>query len=448
MEGAMNFDVPIRACVICAEGAEPDERRMHAVRDVLSQHDTLTVVNHDILEKKQDFDVAFVLHVCGPSPVAKNLAETKVPTWCMEPYKGYHPYHAAFYHDLEVAGGVRLPAETLEIIKSSLQAVRVRRAMKGLKLVVADPGDDQYRKERIHQFAECVERRLGIKIIIRHTDDIKKRASSVVDSVADEELSRWYKEILNGPGEMDVEHMRQVARLYIAQKSILEEEKAVGITPYDIKGFLTTSEQEVMPNVSYGALMFDGFLVCEEADIEALTTELLLMAGLGQHPMMSNIYYAFRDEFGKLDSWKDYTAELELADCRQCFVDNHVTVCHFGTEGLLSPDIMEESRYSVRETVPSWPGQSMVSATPRLGPVILGRLDAEASSIHLVHGEADGTGFGDQFGWYRGRWFIRLPDTSEFARRALHHHYVIAPDSGSTEVLKTLLFTLLGLEEI
>jgi hypothetical protein len=89
-----------------------------------------------------------------------------------------------------------------------------------------------------------------------------------------------------------------------------------------------------------------------------------------------------------------------------------------------------------------------VSATPRLGPVILGRLDAEASSIHLVHGEADGTGFGDQFGWYRGRWFIRLPDTSEFARRALHHHYVIAPDSGSTEVLKTLLFTLLGLEEI
>ena len=161
--------------------------------------------------------------------------------------------------------------------------------------------------------------------------------------------------------------------------------------------------------------------------------------------MMSNIYYAYRDRFAALGLAGNYTAELELTDCRQCFEDNHVTISHFSTAGVLPPGMMQESRYEVREALPCWPGQSMIAATPKLGPVLLARLDVDAETVHLVHGEADGTGFGEQYGWYRGRWFVRLPDARDFAARALHHHYVIAPD-GDQVALQTLC-DLLGIQE-
>ena len=139
---------------------------------------------------------------------------------------------------------------------------------------------------------------------------------------------------------------------------------------------------------------------------------------------------------------------LAKADTRQCFEDNHVTISHFSTSGVLPPDMMEESRYTVREALPAWPGQSMIASTPKLGPVAMGRLDDDAGGIQLEYGEADGLGFGDHLGWYRGRWFVRLPSAKEFAGRCLHQHYVIARDPGEHVVLETLLHTLLRITRL
>jgi len=66
--------------------------------------------------------------------------------------------------------------------------------------------------------------------------------------------------------------------------------------------------------------------------------------------------------------------------------------------------------------------------------------------MQVVYGDADGLGLGGQYGWYRGRWFVRLPEARGFARRCLHHHHAIAQDAGAHDVLETLLFTLLGLD--
>jgi hypothetical protein len=239
--------------------------------------------------------------------------------------------------------------------------------------------------------------------------------------------------------------MRQVAKLYLAQRAMLDETGAVGITPQDIGGFLTIPNPVAMPNVSYGPLAADGFLVCEEGDIEVLTTELLLYAGLGAHPTMSNIYFAYRDRFTALDSYEHYNSEMELADCRQCLADGHVTAAHFSTSGVLPPGMMMEDRYRVREALPSWPGQSMIASTPKLGPVVMGRLSTDASAIHYVAGVADGLGLGDRYGWYRGRWFIRVPDARDFAERCLFQHYAIGPVPGSTDALDILCKTILGL---
>jgi hypothetical protein len=239
--------------------------------------------------------------------------------------------------------------------------------------------------------------------------------------------------------------MRQAAKLYLAEKAMLDETGAVGITPQDIGGFLTISKPVVMPNITYGPLAFDGCLVCEEGDIEALTTELLLYAALGRRPTMSNLYFAYRDRFNALTTYKDYTDAMKLADCRQCFADNRVTLCHFSAAGVIPPGMMVEARYLVRETLPDWPGQGMIWATPQLGPVVVARLDERAARLHLEYGEADGLGFGDQYGWYRGRWFIRVRDARDFATRCLHHHYAIAPDPGDHQTLETLLYPLLRL---
>jgi len=441
-----DFDVPLRAAVISAQSHAPKEAHLAAVRQVLSGRDTVEIVSHDALGSDETFDLAFVVHALGATPASAALAAAGVPAMCLEPFCGYHAYHAGFYRELEAAGGTPLPGDLPETIAAAVQAVRARRALRGMKLIVADPGDDEHRNARLRHFADCAAERMGIEVVVRSTDEIKERARGVADAAAEAELHRWYAEVLTGPGEMDADHMRQVVRLYLAEKAMLDETGAVGITPHDIMGFLTIPKPEVMPNVSYGPLLFDGFLVCEEADIEALTTELLLAAGLGRRGMMSNIYYAYRDRFAALESARDYTPELELADCRQCFEDNHVTISHFSTAGVLPPAMMQESRYEVREALPCWPGQSMIAATPKLGPVLVARLDVNAEAVHLVHGEADGTGFGDQYGWHRGRWFVRLPDARDFAARALHHHYIIVPAADDHGRLATLC-KLLGIQE-
>jgi hypothetical protein len=246
---------------------------------------------------------------------------------------------------------------------------------------------------------------------------------------------------------MDESHMRQVAKLYLAEKAMLEETGAIGITPDDIGGFLTLSERHIMPNVTYGPLVFEGYLAAEEGDIEVLVTELLLYAGLGAHPTMSNIYYAYRDAFSALQDHRQYTSEMELADCRQCLADNHVTAAHFSASGVLPPTMMEEPRYKVRETMPFWPGESMIVSTPKLGPVVLARLNGDASAFHAVSGEADGLGPGDKYGWYRGRWFIKVPSAKDFAAKCLHQHYAIGPNPAGRRILDVLTRQLLGLRQ-
>jgi hypothetical protein len=444
----LDFEPPIHAAVLSATDTPPSPGHLDAVRQSLAPADTFDVVDTAALQPGAGFDVVFVARACGPTPVADVVCRAGLPALCIDPHRGYHPYHAAFYHDLKRGGGMPLPANLPDTIEQSIRAVRRRLAIRGTKLIVADPGTDESRNEQIRRFTAACQERLGVEILVRTTDELKARASDIGDAAADAELKRWYADLLEGPGAMDVAHMLQVARLYLAQRAMLEEAGAAGITPYDIKGFLLVDPPEVMPNVSYGPLVSDGYLVCEEADIEALTTELLLYAGLGTHPTMSNIYFLFRDQFGKLATHEEYTNEMELADTRQCFEDNHVTISHFSTSGILPPDMMEETRYTVRETLPAWPGQSMIAATPKLGPVAMARLDDDAAGIHLDYGEADGLGFGDHLGWYRGRWFVRLPDAGDFAGRCLHQHYVIARDSGEHEVLETLLHTLLGITRL
>ncbi len=441
----------MKVAVLFAE-KQPEDKLVEAARSVLLPQDEVVCLSaEDFKANRTDFDVAIVLGVCGSNPLVETLAGQMIPCMAIEPYHAFHPYHAAFYRDVERAGGIVLPAEDPKRITASLAAVRARKTIRSSVLLVVDVHENDFRAEQVRTFAQGAEVNLGVNIIRRPVAELLERAAGHGDSEADKTLKQWYAQVLDGPGEMDSHHMRQVAKLYLAEREMIDETGACGITVEDIGGFLLADKPKVMPNVSYGVLAFEGILAAEEGDIEVLASQLLLHSALGEHPTMSNIYLAYRDSFTALAEAENYTSEMELADYYQCINDNHVTAAHFSTSGILPPNMMEESRYRVREALPAWPGQSMISATPKLGPVMMARLTSDAAGVHLVGGRADSLGFGDRYGWYRGRWFIKIPNVSDFIARCLHQHYAISPIGGkgeSVDVLEILSDRLLRLTKV
>ena len=434
--------------VLSADGKPLDAQTTDAVgqamQGILAPQDRFTIGSLDTLERTGEWDAAMVWAPCGSSITAGPLADVALPCFALSPPLVFHPFFAAFYREVERRGGITLPADDPGSITASLQAVRARKTLRGTRLLVVDAHADDRRASEIAAFALGCRQRFGVEILHFSADELEARATAITDNDAQRLLNRWQSELFEEPGEMDAPHMHQIARLYLAERALLDETGAAGITVDDIGAFLLHSPARIMPNVTYAALVCEGVLACEEGDIEALMSELLLRVGLGAHPTMSNIYLAFRDEFDALGTHEGYSFERERADFEQCVRDHHLVAAHFSASGVLPPGMMEEERYRVRQTLPAWPGQSMVGATPRLGPVILARLNPDGRGIHLVPGQVDGRTMDDRFGWYRGRWFIRVPSVPQFIAKCLHQHYAIGPENGQSKTLEILTERLLG----
>jgi len=440
---------PLHVLVLPSDDRPLDAQTTDAVgkvmQAILAPQDHFTIGDLQALERPDEWDAAVVWAPCGSSITAGPLADAAVPSFAVAPPLVFHPFFAAFYREVERRGGITLPADDPQTIAASLQAVRARKTLRGMRLIVVDAHADDRRASEIAAFALGCRERFGVEVLHRSAGELQAQAAAVEDEAADRVLERWDAELFEGPGEMDAPHMRQVAKLYLAERALLDETGAVGITVDDIGAFLVVSPSHVMPNVTYAALVCEGALACEEGDIEALTSELLLHVGLGAHPTMSNIYLAFRDEFDALGTQEGYTFERERADFQQCIRDGHLVAAHFSASGVLPRDMMEEERYQVRQTLPAWPGQSMIASTPRLGPVVLARLTPDAGGIHLVPGQVDSRTVDNRFGWYRGRWFILVPSVPQFIAECLHQHYAIGPENGRMKTLEILAERLLRL---
>ncbi|MGI4787653.1 MAG: hypothetical protein ACRYFS_02255 [Janthinobacterium lividum] len=438
----------IHALVLPADDQPFDAQTTDAVgtamKAILAPEDRFTIGRLQDLKSPGEWDVAAVWAPCGSSVTAGPLAAASLPSFAVAPPLVFHPFFAAFYKELE-KHGIALPADDPQTIAASLQAVRARKTLRGMRLIVVDAHEGDHRASEIAAFGSRCCERFGVEILHRSARELLASAAAMDDEAADRVLVQWNAKLFAGPGEMDAEHMRQIAKLYLAERALLDETGAVGITVDDIGAFLLASPAQTMPNVSYAALVSEGVLACEEGDIEVLLSEMLLRVGLGAHPTMSNIYLAFRDEFDALGTHEGYTLERERADFQQCVHDNHLVAAHFSASGVLPRDMMEEERYQVRQTLPAWPGQSMIASTPRFGPVVLARLTPDASSIHLVEGQIDGRTIDDRFGWYRGRWYIQVPSVPQFISGCLHQHYAIGPENGQGKTLEILAGRLLGL---
>jgi hypothetical protein len=431
-------DIPLRVTIIVERRNHYNEISAEKLRLMLESYDEVQLI------EEQDFyrsgmpdntDLAVCTNLCGyrTGELGSIIGNLGIPVFALDSHCCFHTYHAAFNRQVKRAGGILLPAFTPDEIKNSLTAVRKCKALRAMKLI-------QVSNSPSKEFTDLLGKQTGIEVVFKSSDNLKQLAANFDDTVADRELERWYSEIISG-SEMPIEHMRQIAKLYLAERAFLEEFDAVGITVSDISDFLLQPVKDIMPNASYGILVNDGYLACEEGDIEVLTSELIIQVATGRQTTMSNLYYYYRDSFslnGK--DHNDYTDEMKQADAEQCFADNCVTLTHFGAYGVIPPDLAVPEQPRIRNCpIPGWIEQSMIFAVPDCPQVVLGRISPDASEMHVVYGKTESIVNDDRFGWIRGRWIIKLPNAKQFAEDCFHQHYAVGKDSGYRQILKVML---------
>lgn len=458
----------LRVAVLCLEPGFEDRVNLADFQALLQPGDTCEALSINAFEAMaadpnqaggDTPDLLLLTRACGDNPLTAPLAKLDLPMLLTEAAGVFHPFHASVRAELRRRGARILPTvapgkDQADALQAAIAAVRAAKRLRTSHLIVVIDDRSDWRSEHTRQLARTLETTLGVPFRIHTTEALREQAMAIGDREAQAELQRWYAEIFEGPGDMEPAYLLASAKLYLAQRALLEETGAIGISPSDIGGFLLspTPPPRVMPNLSYAPLVCDGYLVAEEADAGVLATELLLRAALDAHPTMSNLYFAYRDRYDALDDPHGrYSPDLEREDTQQSLRENRLVAAHFSTSGVLPPNMMREARYRVVRTRPSWPDQGMIAGTPRFGPVIVARLENDGRTLHRVAGQIDGLGaaFGEpRYGWYRGRWYIRIDDAAAFADRMLHQHYAIGPENGRAAVLEILAGNLLRLAVI
>ncbi len=389
-----------------------------------------------------DADLLVVAGNLEGLPYADHLAKAAMPMVLTDSPLVFHPFQAPLRHQLQRRGAVVLPADRPASIAASIRAVAARRQLRLSRVLLCTaPARNEGEQDSHKRMDAAVFERLGVTVIRRPVGELQQRAARVPDEPARETLNHWRRTLIgNVDPHLPEAHLLDVARLYQAEKALLAEARANALGVEEFAPFLF--EHKAMPNVTYAILKDEGITCTEEADLPCLLTEMLLAAVQRQQVTMSNIYTAYRHEFERQPDGP-YTPEQQRADYEQCRQDQCAVVAHFSTAGSLPRNMMAEERYDIVETLPAWPGQSMVAARPRTQPVLLARLWEECERIDLF-GPCDVVDARQdpRWGWYRGRWLVRLPAFDVFAAQSIHTHYAIAPHA-HPEALEILLRYLL-----
>jgi L-fucose isomerase-like protein len=333
----------------------------------------------------------------------------------------WHSYDAIARSVFQRRGVPVLPSDSPVALANSLTALtaRARLAKEKIILFVGQRGRNQNRESSQH-----LPERLGISVELREAEELKARAAAVSFNSARDVLTQWKRDIFNRiHPNISNDHLIEIARLYVAEKTIAEETGATALSVEEFAPFLF--QNRPMPNVTYAILKNEGILTTEEADLGVLSTMVLLRALTGEPNTMANIYLAWRDEYERIGAENEYTPVMMRQDYQQCLSDGTVVVSHFGSAGSLPLNMMEENRYDVIETTPPWPGQAMLSSKPRLGPVILTRLHDDGNTLDVYPGEGLAVRLLERDDWQRLCWMVKI-DTESFAANAIHAHWAIA----------------------
>ncbi len=398
-----------------------------------------------------DADAVICLDAFGIGAFGRLLQAMPRPVLVMKRPLMWHPYDAQAKPYLEAWGCPLLPSDSRTSLEASLAALTARKRLQLDRLLVYVQGENVAPEQ---EAAAPLAARLGCGLEVRDVAELQGRAAEVSDAEAREVLARWRDEVLASAAQTLPEaHLVEVAKLYLAEKAAATECGATALTIREFEPFLFRGR--AMPNVTYAILKNEGILTAEEGDVGVLATQVLLRAATGLPNTMSNVYMAWRDAYDAVpatvvarrridEDGVTYTRAMEREDFEQCRRERVVVASHFGSAGSLPLEMMVEDRYELIETTPAWPGQSMLLSTPRLGPVVLGRIGREALDLDLFIGKGIEVLRLERDDWYRLRWLIRT-DTEAFIAKARHHHWAVAqPPDG--QALALLVETLLGME--
>ncbi|HAI12429.1 MAG TPA: hypothetical protein DCM28_12040 [Phycisphaerales bacterium] len=363
------------------------------------------------------------------------------PLMMIDPPMVFHPYQASCRQMFRNNGLDVLPAENPTRINQSFIALRARKWLANSTVLwVTDPTDTHPMRGDVQARAAATHQLTGVKVICIPVGQLKLMASQVTRNQTQQVWAHWRETLFSDvDSNLTQEHLDDTARLYVAMRQLVDTHQANAIAVEDIGAFLFNNM--AMPNLAHTALRAQGITTAEEGDLTMLITQLFFASINQQQAMMGNVYLGYRDAWESNKAHDAYGPDAIAADFNQCVSEKTALMCHFGTPGILPLCMTDEKRYRVVETKPSWRGQSMSLAIPKLGSSLLARLDETSNELHVYPGQITRTYDDPDGGWYRGRFLIHMPGIEHFVDHGFSAHYALGlrPDTASLASLCQLL---------
>lgn len=447
---------PVRAAVLGHR-----DKSICQIVNALREHVPSTKATFQACEVYQDMNAEkvtalseqFDLLVIGGHLMAwhhESLFQTlHCPVIFADPSLVFHPYQASCRHMFLSRGFTVLPAQTPDRITQSITAIAARKWLgESRMLIVWEPEDTHPMRGDIHARSQSMHQLLGANIITIPVSRLQLMASQVTDTQAVQVWEHWKNTLFSEiDPALSQAHLNDTARLYVAMRQLVDEHQANAMAVEDIGAFLF--HKKAMPNLAHTALRAQGITTAEEGDLAMLITQMILASVNQQQAMMSNVYVGYRDAWEANKEHGEYTPASIAADFHQSMAEKTVLLCHFATAGIVPRSMTDDTRYRVIQTLPSWIGQSMSFAIPKLGEVLLARLDETTNELHVYPGTVTNTYDDLEGGWYRGRWLVHLPGIEHFVDHGFSAHYAICmqPQLPSLQTLCKMLGITLCLHE-
>lgn len=372
------------------------------------------------------------------------FTDVRCPVTMVDPSMVFHSYQGAARHMFRERGVTVLPAEDAQRVAQSFAALRARNWLKqSTMLMVCDPDDKHPMRGDVQARAASLHQLTGVKVVVIPVSRLQLMASQVTDSIARKVWEHWRETLISEVDEaLSEAHLLDVARLYVGMRQLVDEHQANAIAVQEFEPFLFV--KKAMPNIAATALRAEGITTAEEGDLTMLITQMLLASVNQQQAMMANVYLGYRDAWEANKTHGQYPPQAIAADYHQSVAQSTVMLCHFATAGNVPRSMTDDAKYRVVQTLPSWIGQSMTFAIPRLGDAMLARLDENTQELHVYPGTVTQTYDDPDGGWYRGRWLMKLQDINHFVDHAFSAHYAVTMNP-SQPILATVC-RLLGID--
>jgi len=228
-----------------------------------------------------------------------------------------------------------------------LKALAMRRFLKTSKLVVFGEQNFPWNvPAAAHLFTES----LGTKFVVRDISDYRK----ISKTFSDELVKKVWNERKHRYIEKSVqpEMLKESVRIYLAIKSILEEEKALGFG-VNCYGDLIINGGRDVPCLAQTLLREDGYIASCDGDYVTMMGMVLSTYFLEKTCMMSNMYPlwyegALREHFGGdplLPDENKYPGNLW---------NNFARLAHCGYVGVISPEMDPGGRTVLNDWGGTW----------------------------------------------------------------------------------------------